>query len=105
MKIVRIIKIFEKNQAWRRYENISAKPDMQSSIELGEAIDYAIEELKKLPQREMKTETLTTINTPNYVGGYRLGTDHYFQFNLTYKPNWFHRTMMRLCFGYKWINL
>ena len=53
----------------------------------------------------MKTETLTTINTPNYVGGYRLGTDHYFQLNLTYKPNWFHRTMMRLCFGYKWINL
>ena len=63
----------------------------------------------------MKEETLTTNNivlddyatfkTPNYVGGYRLGTDHYFQFNLTYKPNWFHSTMMRLCFGYKWINL
>ena len=45
------------------------------------------------------------IETPNYVGGYRLGKDHYVQFNLTYKPNWFHRTMMRLCFGYKWINL
>jgi hypothetical protein len=43
--------------------------------------------------------------TPNYVGGYRLGTDHYVQFNLTYRPNWFHRTMMRLCFGYKWVNL
>jgi len=63
----------------------------------------------------MKEETLTTnnivldnyatIKTPNYVGSYRLGTDHYFQFNLTYKPNWFHRTMMRLCFGYKWVNL
>ena len=39
------------------------------------------------------------------VGGYRLGTDDYVQFNLTHKPNWFHRTMMRLCFGYKWINL
>ena len=26
-----------------------------------------------------------TIKTPNYVGGYRLGTDHYFQFNLTYR--------------------
>ena len=51
------------------------------------------------------TLTMSSINTPNYVGGYRLGTDHYFQFNLTYKPNWFHRTMMRLCFGYKWINL
>ena len=43
--------------------------------------------------------------TPKYVGGYRLGKDHYVQFNLTYKPNWFHRTMMRLCFGYKWENL
>ena len=31
--------------------------------------------------------------------------DKHVQFNLTYKPNWFHRTMMRLCFGYKWINL
>jgi hypothetical protein len=63
----------------------------------------------------MKEETLTTSNivldgdttikTPNYIGGYRLGTDHYVQFNLTYRPNWFHRTMMRLCFGYKWVNL
>ena len=33
-------------------------------------------------------------------------SDHYYvQFNLIYKPNWFHRTMMRLCFGYKWVNL
>jgi hypothetical protein len=46
-----------------------------------------------------------TIKTPNYVGGYRLGIDSYVQFNLTHKPNWFHRTMMRLCFGYKWVNL
>jgi hypothetical protein len=43
--------------------------------------------------------------TPKYVGGYRLGKDYYVQFNLIYKPNWFHRTMMRLCFGYKWVNL
>jgi len=53
----------------------------------------------------MKDNDYATFKTPNYVGGYRLGTDHYFQLNLTYKPNWFHRTMMRLCFGYKWINL
>jgi hypothetical protein len=46
-----------------------------------------------------------TIKTANYVGGYRLGTNPYVQFNLTYRPNWFHRTMMRLCFGYKWVNL
>ena len=46
-------------------------------------------------------------NPQKYVGGYRIGErdGYYAQFNLTYKPNWFHRTMMRLCFGYKWVNL
>jgi len=64
----------------------------------------------------MKEETITPsdfikyggLSTPKYVGGYRLGnaTDNYThtQFNLTYKPNWFHRTMMRLCLGFKWVN-
>jgi hypothetical protein len=49
----------------------------------------------------------TTFKEPTYVGGYRLGTDRYthLQINFTYKPNWFHRTMMRLFFGWKWVNL
>ena len=46
-----------------------------------------------------------TIRTPNYVGGYKLGAEHHFQFNLTHKPNWFHRSMMKLCFGWEWVNL
>ncbi len=41
-----------------------------------------------------------SIKTPNYVGGYRLGGESGLQINFTYKPNWFHRTMMRLCFVY-----
>ncbi len=46
------------------------------------------------------------LETPKYVGGYRIGKDTYYvQFDLTHKPNWFHRTMMRLCFGWKWVNL
>jgi hypothetical protein len=46
------------------------------------------------------------IKLPTYVGGYRLGNDTYHtQFNFTHKPNWFHRTMMRLCFGLEWVNL
>ena len=54
----------------------------------------------------MNLENYTAINTPNYVGGYRLGNDTYHtQFNFTHKPNWFHRTMMRLCFGWEWVNL
>ena len=53
-----------------------------------------------------QTYHTSTIKTPNYVGGYRLGNDTYHtQINFTHKPNWFHRTMMRLCFGWKWHNL
>ena len=54
----------------------------------------------------IKLEDYARIKTPNYVGGYRLGNDtHHTQFNFTHKPNWFHRTMMRLCFGWEWVNL
>jgi hypothetical protein len=62
----------------------------------------------------MKAKTLTNeynsvplafIQTPNYVGGYRLGGELGFQINFTRKPNWFHRTMMKLCFGCEWVNL
>ena len=61
----------------------------------------------------MKKETLTneygfapfaTIQTPTFVGGYRLGGELGFQINFTYKPNWFHRTMMKLCLGWEWID-
>lgn len=42
-----------------------------------------------------------------YVGGYRIGKlDHgYVQFNLLYKPNWFHRQMMKLCLGWYWYDV
>jgi len=59
-------------------------------------------------------ETIVTSNTTTgeyafyspceVVGGYRMGkqgTD-YIQFNITYKPNWFHRQMMKLCLGWYW---
>ena len=62
--------------------------------------------------KEMNGETptitafQTNFNIPNYVGGYRLGKEiHHMQFNLTYKPNWFHRTMVKLCLGWEWVNL
>ena len=60
----------------------------------------------------MKKETLindsyvpmATIQIPTIVGGYRWGGELGFQINFTYKPNWFHRTMVRLCFGLEWID-
>ena len=42
---------------------------------------------------------------PKPVGGYRFGdSPNYIQFNITKKPNWFHRKMMRLCFGWEWVD-
>ena len=70
-----------------------------------------MEEREKLPKVDPEKvfkypEGTIGIKTPTYVGGYRLGNDTYHtQINFTYKPNWFHRTMMRLCFGWEWVNL
>lgn len=49
---------------------------------------------------------LTFISPPEYVGGYIIGKldTGYIQFNLTYKPNWFHRQMMKLCLGWYWFD-
>jgi hypothetical protein len=52
MRIERIIEILEKHQEWRRDQNVPPKTQMQSPIELGEAIDYAIKELKKSKNNE-----------------------------------------------------
>ncbi len=43
---------------------------------------------------------------PAIVGGYRFGSDPvvYVQFNFAYKPNWFHRTMMRICLDMHWFD-
>lgn len=55
MKIERAIEVLVKHQAWRRDQNVPSTTEMQNPFELGEAIDYAIEELKKLKtKKEMK---------------------------------------------------
>ena len=48
MELERVIEILEKHQEWRRDQNVPPKTSMQSPIEIGAAIDYAISELKKL---------------------------------------------------------
>lgn len=61
----------------------------------------------------MKTETTSTFSfvpedyyvKNSYVGGYRLGGEFGLQINFTHKPNWFHRTMMKLCLGWEWVTL
>ena len=42
---------------------------------------------------------------PVYTGGYRIGgPGQYFQVQLTKKPMWFHRKMMKWCFGWEWVD-
>lgn len=49
---------------------------------------------------------LKMMTTPDYVGGYKFGKKGRggTVFSLTYKPHWVHRTMMRVCLGFYWIN-
>lgn len=47
MKLERTIEILERHQEWRRGESLFER-EMQSPIELGTAIDYALTELKNL---------------------------------------------------------
>jgi hypothetical protein len=39
---------------------------------------------------------------PNYAGMYCLGGKNVFCISFEKKPNWFHRTMMKLCLGWEW---
>ena len=45
---------------------------------------------------------VNTINLPTYVGSYEIGKDTGTWFSLLKKPNWFHRTMVRLILGWVW---
>ena len=58
---------------------------------------------EEISKNEVK---LSITKSPTSVGGYRFGSDpHYYtQFNFTYKPKWFHRTMMRIFFDMHWFN-
>jgi len=47
--------------------------------------------------------TFSDIN-PKYAGGYQIGGAYGLRVNLKKKPIWLHRTMMRLCLGWEWID-
>jgi hypothetical protein len=48
MELEKAIEILENHNEWRRDENIPPKTDMQNPTDIGNAIDYALTELKKL---------------------------------------------------------
>ena len=42
--------------------------------------------------------------SPKYIGCYCIGGDIGLKIYFKTKPKWFHRTMMKLCLGWKWEN-
>jgi hypothetical protein len=62
-----------------------------------------MKQTEEISKNEVK---LSIPKSPTSVGGYRFGSNenYYTQFNFTYKPKWFHRTMMRIFFDMHWFN-
>jgi hypothetical protein len=48
---------------------------------------------------------LHTIKYPVPVGGYHMGGPMGIRFSLYRKPNWFHRKMVQLILGWKWVDI
>lgn len=40
-----------------------------------------------------------------FAGAYILGDDEPIMVWLEERPSWFHRTMMRFCFGWDWVDI
>ena len=54
-----------------------------------------------------KESTTFKLTKKYYVGGYRIGKleSGYTQFNLTKKPNWFHRQIVKWFLGWYWFDV
>lgn len=45
------------------------------------------------------------LENPIYAGFYRIGGEKGFCVMIPKKPNWFHRKMVYICLGWKWIDV
>jgi hypothetical protein len=54
--------------------------------------------------RVVQPDDWVLIKAPTYVGSYQIGGPMGLCFSLTHKPRWLHRQMMRLCFGWVWVD-
>ena len=48
--------------------------------------------------------SMRVLTVNNHVGYYCLGGKMGFCIAFEKKPNWFHRTMMKVCLGWEWID-
>ena len=75
MRLERVIEILEKHQGWRRDKNVPQKTEMQSPIEIGTAIDYALSKLKKLLLADV-SNSLPLTKREDYLQGWYDGVEY-----------------------------
>ena len=68
---------------------------------MNETSEYTKQQVSNYADRVAKNNT--SYIGPKYVGYYYLGHKA-LCIAFEKKPNWFHRTMMKVCLGWKWEN-
>ena len=69
---------------------------------MNETSEYTKQQVSNYADRVAKNNATKYIG-PKYVGRYCLGRKA-LCIAFEKKPNWFHRTMMKVCLGWKWEN-
>ena len=69
---------------------------------MNETSEYTKQQVSNYADRVAKNNAIKYIG-PKYVGRYCLGRKA-LCIAFEKKPNWFHRTMMKVCLGWKWEN-
>ena len=64
--------------------------------------EFKRERLTSSPDLSLKIGRITPAK---YVGGYRFGGTYFTQFNMSEKPCWFHRKMVKLVLGWEWVDV
>jgi len=72
----------------------------EKELEKMEDDQWSIFEPKSILRQDK--DKILTLQLPTYVGMYEVGKDSGTWFSLLKKPNWFHRTMVRLILGWVW---
>lgn len=101
---------FKKSLAFEIVKNIWESADPPLISEAGEKylqkqkLIKMMEQDQKAGLYEVELEATHTFILPKYVGMYCLGDKNGFCISFEKKPNWLHRTMMKVCLGWKWID-
>ena len=50
------------------------------------------------------SEVMRIMGSTTFIGGYQIGGPNALTISFAKRPRWFHRVMMKLCLGWKWVD-